>query len=179
MVKDYVELHDGQISVNDNAGQGTVFTIQIPVRHDVSLSQLKTSEVAAARDTAYLAEDTIKNDNKAGIQTSTAVGEVIGNGKYEVLLVDSNREFIDYMTTLMSDFYRLRVAYNGKEALKLVEEHKPDVIISDVVMPEMNGLELCRALKSNFETVKIPFVVLTARVSPEQKIEGMESGADD
>jgi YesN/AraC family two-component response regulator len=71
------------------------------------------------------------------------------------------------------------VAYNGKEALKLVEEHKPDVIISDVVMPEMNGLELCRALKSNFETAKIPFVVLTARVSPEQKIEGMESGADD
>ena len=179
MVKDYVELHDGQISVNDNAGQGTVFTIQIPVRHDVSLSQLKTSEVAAARDTAYLAEDTIKNDNKAGNQTSTAVGEVIGSGKYEVLLVDSNREFIDYMTTLMSDFYRLRVAYNGKEALKLVEEQKPDVIISDVVMPEMNGLELCRALKSNFETAKIPFVVLTARVSPEQKIEGMESGADD
>ena len=179
MVKDYVELHDGQVSVSDNAGQGTAFTIRIPIRHDVNLSQLKIDEEADANDSGYLADDATKHDDKAENQAATAFGEVIGSGKYEVLLVDDNRDFIDYMTTLFCDFYRLRVAYNGKEALQLIEDHKPDVIVSDVAMPEMNGLELCRALKSNFETAKIPFVLLTARVSPEQKIEGMESGADD
>lgn len=178
MVKDFVELHDGEVFVNDNAGQGTVFTIRIPVRHDFSLSQLKTDEAATAVDAGAPESETAMQEDQTEGQAAAA-GEPIGNGKYEVLLVDSNREFINFLIATMSDFYRLRVAYNGKEALKLIEESKPDVIVSDVEMPEMNGLELCRALKSNIETAKIPFVLLTSRVSPEQKIEGMESGADD
>lgn len=178
MVKDFVELHDGEVFVNDNAGQGTVFTIRIPVRHDFSLSQLKTDEAATAVDAGAPESGTAMQEDQTEGQAAAA-GETIGNGKYEVLLVDSNREFINFLIATMSDFYRLRVAYNGKEALKLIEESKPDVIVSDVEMPEMNGLELCRALKSNIETAKIPFVLLTTRVSPEQKIEGMESGADD
>lgn len=179
MVKDYVEMHDGNIIVSDHADRGTVFTIHIPIRHDVTLSHLKKDEDMDTNNLGYIANDATIHDGKAQSKSVSQGGEVTGRGEYEVLLVDDSQDFIDFMTSVMSEYYRVRVAFNGKEAMQMIEEKKPDIILSDVMMPEMDGLQLCRAVKGNPETEKIPFILLTARMAQEQKIEGMESGADD
>ena len=95
------------------------------------------------------------------------------------LIVDDSQDFLDFMSEVMSETYRVRVAHDGKEALQMIAQARPDIILSDVMMPEMDGVELCRRIKQNFSTRSIPFVMLTARIATEQKIEGMEVGADD
>jgi len=102
-----------------------------------------------------------------------------GKEDYEVLIVDDSQDFLDFMSEVMSETYRVRVAHDGKEALQMIAQARPDIILSDVMMPEMDGVELCRRIKQNFSTRSIPFVMLTARIATEQKIEGMEVGADD
>ncbi len=100
-------------------------------------------------------------------------------GEYEVLVVDDSEDFLTFMTEALSDTYKVVVARNGKEALRKIAAHKPDIILSDVMMPEMDGNALCRAVRENPKTERIPFVMLTARLSTEARIEGMTSGADD
>jgi len=186
LTKDFVELHDGTISVEDGAGTGTAFIVHLPIRHDATLKTLETDDEAATDAPAattdnHTATSAADHANEAleSVATDADTGRIVGQGDHEVLIVDDSRDFLDFMVSVMSEHYRLRTATNGKEALRLIEAHHPDVILSDVMMPEMDGLQLCRAVKSNPETAKIPFVLLTARVAQEQKIEGMESGADD
>ena len=99
--------------------------------------------------------------------------------KYELLIVDDSEDFLEFMTEVLSHKFHVRVAHDGKEALVRVEEHRPDVILSDVMMPEMDGNALCRALKENRNTCDIPFIMLTARVAEAHRMESLELGADD
>jgi hypothetical protein len=117
MVKDYVEMHDGNIIVSDHADRGTVFTIHIPIRHDVTLSHLKKDEDMDTNNLGYIANDATIHDGKAQSKSVSQGGEVTGRGEYEVLLVDDSQDFIDFMTSVMSEYYRVRVAFNGKEAM--------------------------------------------------------------
>ena len=97
-----------------------------------------------------------------------------------VLVVDDEKEIADFIELyLKNENYNVFKYYNGKDALAKIAEHKPDVILSDVMMPEMDGNELCRVIRENPKTERIPFIMLTARLSMEAKIEGMTSGADD
>lgn len=112
-------------------------------------------------------------------QLLSQMNSKLKQGEYEVLVVDDSEDFLSFMTEALSDTYKVRTAVNGKDALSKIAEHKPDIILSDVMMPEMDGNELCRAVRENPKTERIPFVMLTARLSMEAKIEGMTSGADD
>lgn len=100
-------------------------------------------------------------------------------GEYEVLVVDDSEDFLTFMTEALSETYKVRTAVNGKDALAKIAERKPDIILSDVMMPEMDGNALCKAVRENPKTERIPFVMLTARLSTEARIQGMTSGADD
>ena len=107
------------------------------------------------------------------------MNDQLKKGEYEVLVVDDSEDFLTFMTEALSDTYKVVTANNGKDALRKIAQHKPDIILSDVMMPEMDGNDLCRAIRSNPKTERIPFVMLTARLSTEARIEGMTSGADD
>ena len=155
---EYVVMHGGRISVADNDGQGTVFTVEMPV-------ELKQGDVHVS--------DTCQSDN------DTAKVKVSDNmHTKEVLIVDDSDDFLSFMKEMLSEHYSVCTAVNGKDALVKIQEHKPDIILSDVMMPEMDGNEFCHRVKDNPETASIPFVMLTARLSTQHQIEGFTSGAD-
>ena len=99
--------------------------------------------------------------------------------KYTLLLVEDNPDLLQTLKNIFDPFYRVITATNGKEGLSATFEHKPDIIISDIMMPEMNGTEMCLKIKSNIDLCHIPVILLTALNSTEQNIEGLNRGADD
>ncbi len=100
-------------------------------------------------------------------------------GKPKVLIVDDNSDFLDFMKDSLKLDYNVKVAHDGLEAWNLIKEINPDIILSDVMMPGMNGNELCQKVKSDKDTENIPFILLTARLAEEHRIEGLTDGADD
>ncbi len=169
LVKDFVDLHGGTVEVKDNPEGGSIFIVNIPVRHDNELKELSIESPLISIN---------NNIEEKEIATSTVEPE-IKEREYEVLIVDDSDDFLEFMNEELSKFYKVRLARDGKQALEEVKKQRPDIILSDVMMPEMNGNELCRALKGNPETEDIPFVMLTARLAEEHKVEGLENGADD
>ncbi len=158
LVKEFVLMHGGTVSVADNPKGGTVFTVQIPVNKSVVLAPMSEQQ-----PTEVVSELNAK----------------LKQGEYEVLVVDDSEDFLVFMAEMLSSTYKVQTATNGREALKKIAQHKPDIILSDVMMPEMDGNELCKAVRENPKTERIPFVMLTARLSTDAKIEGMANGADD
>ena len=174
LVKEFTALHGGTVSVADNPGGGTVFTVSLPYRLDETLPDLNA-------DSDPLTVNSVQNESASEEQQVLMddANDRLRRGEYEVLLVDDSDDFLQFVTSQLQEIYKVRTAHNGIEALKLVGEHKPDIILSDVMMPEMDGNELCRAIKGNPKTERIPFVMLTARLSTNCKIEGLTNGADD
>lgn len=171
LVYEFVNLHDGDIRVEDNPGGGTVFILHLPVRTveqsaaiQADTASLTVPEHSASDDTA--AAELHATDNADGSQPV-------------VLVVDDNPDFLEFMKGLLGNTYQVLTAEDGKQALEKMGQQRPDIILSDVMMPEMDGNELCRAVKNNPSTARIPFVMLTARMAQEQKISGLENGADD
>jgi YesN/AraC family two-component response regulator len=99
-------------------------------------------------------------------------------GKPLLLLVDDDPEILDLLNDLLAPLYNLCFAANGQEALALIEKHPVDLIISDVMMPVMDGVELCRSIRSNFDTSHLPLILLTAKEEIEDRIAGLQAGAD-
>ena len=166
ITKRYVEMHDGTIHVEDNPVGGSIFVIQLPVRlpEDMSDSLQDTMISSVAEPVEHIKVETPQ------VQLSH---------KPVVLLVDDSDDFREFMREELSDHYEVVEAENGKVALEKIAEHRPHIILSDVMMPVMDGNEFCRLLKGNPATANIPVIMLTARLTMLQKIEGLEHGADD
>ena len=169
LVHDYVALHGGAVQVFDNAGGGSVFVVDLPVKHSaVSVATPLSAEAAE--------EDALALD---GAQSSSEKADEGDGKKPVVLVVDDSGDFLAFMSDSLSLYFTVRVATNGEEALKMIPEVKPDLIVSDLMMPVMDGNELCRRVKADKKTADIPFVLLTAKQSVENKVEGLTIGADD
>ena len=156
VVREYVLLHGGEIEVKDNDPQGTVFTFTVPVK------------VTPAADVVP-GQDTYVRDVPDGGDGRRAV----------VLVVDDNDDFRTFMVNSLSDEYKVVDASDGAAALKVVESEDIDVVICDVMMPVMDGVEFCRRMKSDINTSHIPVILLTAKAMQEDECHGLESGADD
>lgn len=148
---------------------------------------LESMRVAPVIATVHKAEDTMEetvdeggsSDALYGVHRSSQTAKPARkNYVAKVLLVDDSDDFREFMRDVLTD-YQVIEAVNGKDAWQKIIEVRPDVILSDVMMPVMDGIELCRMVKSNEETASIPFVMLTARLAAEHRVEGLESGADD
>lgn len=150
-------------------------------------AHLESMRVAPVIATVHKAEDTMEetvdeggsSDALYGVHRSSQTDKPARkNYVAKVLLVDDSDDFREFMRDVLTD-YQVIEAVNGQDAWQKIIEVRPDVILSDVMMPVMDGIELCRMVKSNEETASIPFVMLTARLAAEHRVEGLESGADD
>lgn len=150
-------------------------------------AHLESMRVAPVIATVHKAEDTMEetvdeggsSDALYGVHRSSQTAKPARkNYVAKVLLVDDSDDFREFMRDVLTD-YQVIEAVNGQDAWQKIIEVRPDVILSDVMMPVMDGIELCRMVKSNEETASIPFVMLTARLATDHQVEGLESGADD
>ncbi len=175
LVREFVALHQGDIHVEDNPGGGSIFVFTISnlaaMQVDGSTdnnTEIKPSELI--QDWTPAAERAAGNESEAKEASPTAP---------LVLLVEDNDDFRSFLSDSLRGVYRICEAPNGAEAWSIIPELQPDLVISDVMMPEMDGNELCRLVKNDIRTSHIPLILLTARTAEEQKIEGLSDGADD
>jgi DNA-binding response OmpR family regulator len=165
LTKEFVELHNGSISVASEPGKGSRFIVDIPVDRRRVRKENDGSEPEALE--SHLPEPESVNDFKTSQTAKT------------ILLVEDNKEFRLYLKDSLQEKYNILEAENGKAALELLVSKQPDLIVSDVMMPEMNGLEFCHEIKTNSSFSHIPVILLTAKSTQDDKIEGLRQGADE
>lgn len=174
LVYEYVRLHNGTIRVEDNHPKGCVFIFELPLKQDVT----------AANDGGYAAF----TPNGYTISTAAAAAAVSGwdgtetrvkSNHPKVLIVDDNPDMREMLKFELSDEFDIRTAPDGERALSDIKRHKPDLVLTDLMMPGIDGIELCRHLKSDPKTVAIPLIIITAKHDLGVKIEGLTLGADD
>ena len=161
LVRDFVLLHGGTVCVKDNRPSGSVFVVRLPMRDAVK------------------GEDVLKKRADECPETSLRLEKTSEAPLPLALVVDDHTDFLTFMRESLSKAYRVETAENGRKAWDMIPGLIPDIIISDVMMPEMNGNELCRRVKEDKRTTNIPFILLTTYQSEEHKIEGLKLGADD
>lgn len=167
LVKELATLHGGDVSVKSEQGKGTEFKVQLNISNEVS--------------------DEISLENKAQdlFIYSKSNSQNAENGVSDiqelpmVLIVEDNIDLQKFIKESLSHSFNIKIAENGEEGFELAKTLIPDLIISDVMMPKMNGIDLCQNLKSNTATSHIPVILLTAKSGEENKLEGLQIGADD
>lgn len=162
IVHEYVKLHDGTISVSDNYPSGSIFTVSLPISH-ISVPY-EDEEVA-------IEESPVNNEDSAD--------EITADEKPKILIVEDNLHFRQFLKGSLADRYKVYEAGNGKAALESLEKHTISIIISDVMMPEMDGLELCREVKNDIRYSHIPIILLTAIQNKDMAVKGLRDGADE
>lgn len=163
LVKSLSDLHEGQLTVESRPGVGTTFRFLL----------LRDNTYPAALHKEF--EDKAENGNVPASRPETESGDDL---KPMVLVVEDNESIRDYIQSSLDDRFRVLVAEDGKEGLEIARKEIPDIVISDIMMPVMDGIELCRHIKSDISTSHIPVVLLTAKDSIGDKEEGYDSGAD-
>jgi len=180
LVKEMIELHGGGIAVESEVGAGTVFIITLRQ----GATHLQPEEVVATVEGDFepRADLAFDGERPAGDSAATAVptrrAEASPNAP-TVLIVDDNADLRDYLESILGEHYHIAQAGDGLEGLAKAREIRPDLIVSDVMMPLMDGHALCRVIKSDPELNHTPLILLTARATNEMMLEGLEEGADD
>jgi signal transduction histidine kinase/ligand-binding sensor domain-containing protein/DNA-binding response OmpR family regulator len=163
LTRELVTLLNGSIYVESHEGEGTCFTVKLPY--------IEVSEKGPTDDVTVQ-----KSDNFADMGTSETV--TADTSQPLVLVVEDNDDVRLYLKSILETSYQVHLARNGKEGVEKAIEIIPDLIISDIMMPEMDGIELCKQLKTNECTSHVPVVLLTAKQSDQSRTEGYETGAD-
>ncbi len=161
-----VELHGGSIGAQDNQEAGATFFFELPLRQQ--------SEEIICQPKAYLNE-LMSDDSKEQLPEESN----FDTSPYSVLVVDDNPDLTDFLKKSLGEYFkRVIIASDGVEALQLTKSHVPDIIVSDVMMPRMNGYELCKNIKEDITISHIPIVLLTARDDKQSQLSGYKNGAD-
>lgn len=163
LVKSLAELHEGILQVESQVGKGTTFTFRILTENTYPNALHKEERPEAAPEATESTD--IENDEQSDVHPM-------------ILAVEDNDDIREYIATSFSSNYRIVTAANGKEGLEQALSRIPDIIISDIMMPVMDGIELCKQVKEDIRTSHIPVILLTAKDSIQDKEEGYESGAD-
>ncbi|MBP5667821.1 MAG: response regulator [Salinivirgaceae bacterium] len=162
LVRNYVEMHNGKVTCSSQEGRGSIFTIEIPVAvADSRYSVLKNTVTRSASQPI----DCKMDENRESDMT--------------LLIVEDNENLLRFMSDTLTDEFNILTATNGSNAWQTILQQQPDIVVSDIMMPEMDGFELCRLLKSTFETAHIPIILLTALSGRTEQLQGLGLGADD
>ncbi len=168
LVREFVELMEGQITLESEIGKGTTFFVSIPLRK------------IEGEHTLIKGEDGDR-PQKHALTLPLVDDSEFGEGQEEaqkVLIVEDNADMRDYVVEQLQDQFEILEAINGPEGLRIATDKLPDLIVTDIMMPEMDGMQLCEILKSDQRTSHIPIVMLTAKAGLENRLEGLETGAD-
>jgi len=187
IAKEVVELHHGKIDVHSSEGMGTEFIIRLPMgkKH---LESHQVVEIAAPTSPRKSPPDIPPGvpagtgeavHEQTGDKTADTPIETLEQDKNIILVVEDSADIRDYIRGSLEPAYAVVEAGNGREGIQRAQEIIPDLIISDIMMPEIDGYVLCRELKNDVKTSHIPIVLLTAKASEENIVEGLETGADD
>lgn len=169
LVQELVRLMGGQVRVESQLGVGTRFEVLLPIRHEAPRDET---------DTSWLEGPALSRRGAVPAPTApTLAGEADPHAPV-LLVVEDNEDVRRYIITCLSEHYRVLEARNGQQGIEMALEHTPDLVVSDVMMPEKDGLELCQTLKNDTRTSHIPVVLLTAKASVEHRIAGLSRGAD-
>lgn len=168
IVKSYVEMHNGTVGMSSIEGKGTSFIISIPY---------KSSDVIVDED--LKAEDRKSKTTSEVKQTKSFRNEAKVKNDINILVVEDNKDLQNFIVESLKEFYHISTADDGEIAWNMIRKEEPDLIISDIMMPNLDGLELCRILKYTVETSHIPIILLTALSDEAQELEGLGVGADD
>ena len=167
MVYEYIKLHEGKVSLESEEGKGSRFIVDIPADLKREVQQEASEENRMA---APVMADVV--DGAVGVQTSRKIEKT-------VLVVEDNGDFCHFLSQELSRIYnKVMTAKDGIEGAMMAEAENPDIIVSDVMMPRMNGTDMCRRIKENIETSHIPIILLTAWSTDEGRAAGYKAGAD-
>lgn len=177
LTKSLVELHGGKIEVKSEENEGTWFYITIPV-HDInSDDQRKVNPTEHLTERAEISNP----EDLRTLNTDETAKEGAASGQHAktILILDDDEDMRVFISKLLIPFYNVIESSNGEEALKLANQLQPDLIVSDMMMPVMDGYQFLRSVKQNSNISHIPIILLTARASMDARLKGLEEGADD
>ncbi len=172
LTKELVEFLNGEILLESELGEGSEFIIYLPIHRSEKTQDHKINMIEEERN--------IEKEKKEVPQFDTELIDLNfeKNEIPQLLLVEDNEDVITYIKSCISEDYKVEVAHDGQEGIEKALELIPDIIISDLMMPKKNGFEVCKFLKQDEKTSHIPIILLTAKATQEDKIEGLEMGAD-
>ena len=173
VVREFVNLHKGKIEVESEVGKGSTFKIILPA----GKSHFEESEIATEKIEQQLKNEQFTPTNSP-IEKEKNSTENQSSYKYTLLVVEDNVELRDYLKNEIGNDYKVLTAENGKKGLEIAKESLPDIIVTDVIMPGMDGFEFCKKIKTDISTSHIPLLMLTAKAKIDDRMEGIELGAD-
>lgn len=176
LTKDLTILHHGNINVESNAEEGITFTVSIPTNKNAFSEQEIEEEM---EETEYIEDEETEIEEYDYTNKSDELEyECYKERQPIVLLVEDNEDLINVISRILSDYFYVIKAQSGEQALEELKQQKIDIVVSDIMMNGMNGLELCKEIKETFETKHIPVILITAKTSDQERIEGYNVGAD-
>jgi DNA-binding response OmpR family regulator len=177
LTKELVDLYRGKIHVKSELGKGSTFTVKLPV----SKAQFKEDEIAIvpAETGSEPVEEYIHSNETEKIDDSEAPSGLQDKDLPVILIVEDNTDLRKYICQILVSEYQILEAENGREGLTIATEEIPDLVITDLMMPVMDGIELCNKIRNDQRTNHIPITMLTARADRDSKLEGLTTGADD
>ena len=200
LTRSLVELHYGSITARNNEGEkgskfehGSEFIIRIPLGKDhlkpeelideEEMKEEQNLELAEVEQQEQEVKEAENTENATGIsempgKTPASTSASARGNKAEIVIVEDEEDIQDYLKAQLTNDFKIRTYPNGKVALNEILKNKPDLIISDVMMPEMDGTTLCTKLKANINTNDVPIILLTAKSREEDQLEGLQTGAD-
>ena len=176
LVKAFVEMHHGSIDVSSETGKGSTFTVTLPAKQNDGKEE--NDEITIPETT--LCKDAVEETPQENVvpPPPRLADDGTDTTKESVLIIDDNPDIRSYVRLSLKDEYCILEATNGQEGIQMAQKYVPDIILCDIMMPVMDGMECCRRLKAGLQTSHIPVIMLTAYTLDEQRIKGYECGAD-
>lgn len=192
LVRDLVRLHHGKIECESEVGKGTKFTITLPVGQEsygedeiakiqsdiMSMPSAASVQAAQTVSDASLGSGDVSQSDDAVVVATEKAAAYNGDKEYSILIVEDNTELLQLMSSLLSPYFKVHTAVNGERAQRIIEKTALDVVVTDVMMPVMNGIELTRWIKQSDDFAQLPVVMLTAKTQNDDRNEGYAAGAD-
>ena len=184
LAKEFVDLYDGKISVTSDETNGTWFKVELPLEK-IKMQTIENQEIVFPIPSTLKTVSNISNDEKLLSDRKTLIGQIenpsakLEDEKPLLLIVEDHEEVRQYIHSKLENNFKILEAENGQLGWELATEHLPDLIISDLMMPVMDGISFCKKIKKDIRTDHIPFILLTAKVDIDSRLEGLEIGADD